>query len=136
VKQKVYIVTEGDYSDYSIRYVCSTREKAEHAKVVHETVASYGNECRIEEWTLDLIDHVDNMRRQGYDVYSVHMLYNNGDNARATVWRYGLSKLQPGYKRCPFGKAPLWSDEVWAKDEKHAIKIANEHRVQHKAEQG
>ena len=44
---KVYIITYGDYSDYSICAVFSTRDKAE------EYVQQHGNTFRIEEHLLD-----------------------------------------------------------------------------------
>lgn len=44
---KVYIITHGDYSDYSICAVFSTRDKAE------EYVQQHGNTFRIEEHLLD-----------------------------------------------------------------------------------
>jgi hypothetical protein len=48
---KVYIVTHGDYSDYSICAVFSTRDKAE------EYIQQHGNTFRIEEYSLD--EHVE-----------------------------------------------------------------------------
>jgi hypothetical protein len=44
---KVYIITYGDYSDYSICAVFSTRDKAE------EHIQQHGNTFRIEEHLLD-----------------------------------------------------------------------------------
>ena len=44
---KVYIITYGDYSDYSICAVFSTRDKAE------EYIQQHGNVFRIEEYLLD-----------------------------------------------------------------------------------
>jgi hypothetical protein len=44
---KVYIITYGDYSDYSICAVFSTRDKAE------EYIQQHGNTFRIEEYSLD-----------------------------------------------------------------------------------
>ena len=44
---KVYIVTSGDYDDYQINEVFSTKEKAE------EYIEYSGDDCRIEEYDLD-----------------------------------------------------------------------------------
>lgn len=44
---KVYIITYGDYSDYSICAVYSTRDKAE------EYIQQHGNTFRIEEYSVD-----------------------------------------------------------------------------------
>ena len=44
---KVYIVTSGDYDDYRIDEVFSTKEKAE------EYIECFGDKCSIEEYNLD-----------------------------------------------------------------------------------
>ena len=46
-KKKIYIVTSGDYSDYGINAVFSTKEKAE------EFMDTVGSDSRIEEYSLD-----------------------------------------------------------------------------------
>lgn len=45
--EKVYIVTSGEYSDYTIEVVFSTRKKAK------EYVDAYGSDYRIEEYPVD-----------------------------------------------------------------------------------
>ena len=45
--KKVYIITEGEYSDYHIERVFSTKEKAD------EFVQCHGTDYRIEEYELD-----------------------------------------------------------------------------------
>lgn len=47
MENKVYIVTEGEYSDYGIEAVFSTKEKA------NEYVQQHGSDCRIEEYDID-----------------------------------------------------------------------------------
>lgn len=47
IMEKVYIVTSGDYSDYAIEAVFSTREKAE------EYVDAHGSDYRVEEYPVD-----------------------------------------------------------------------------------
>lgn len=44
---KIYIVTSGDYSDYSINAVFSTKEKAE------EYVQQHGTDYRVEDYDID-----------------------------------------------------------------------------------
>lgn len=46
-KKKVYVVTSGEYSDYSIKAVFSTRKKA------NEYIQQFGTDCLIEEYDLD-----------------------------------------------------------------------------------
>lgn len=130
---KVYVVTAGDYSDYRICYICSTEEKANQAVRHWDKNSEYESSC-IEEWELDAIDEVKNLVAQGYAVYSTNMLYDTGDGARATKWDITGVRMTKFYRRTPEGGPPYWTGDVWAKSPEHAIKIANEKRVQHKAE--
>ena len=52
--KKVYVVTSGEYSDYSIVGVCSTRDNAEKM-VVADNARSMFCDARIEEYELDMI---------------------------------------------------------------------------------
>ena len=47
MEKKIYIVTSGDYSDYRIERVFSTKEKA------NEFVQQHGTDYRIEEYVVD-----------------------------------------------------------------------------------
>lgn len=47
IMEKVYIVTSGDYSDYTINAIFSTRDKAE------EYVDTHGSDYRVEEYPVD-----------------------------------------------------------------------------------
>nr|WP_296955237.1 hypothetical protein [uncultured Mediterraneibacter sp.] len=49
---KVYIVTEGEYSDYHIVGVFATREAAEKYCAVHGNYSVYGDPINIEEYEL------------------------------------------------------------------------------------
>lgn len=126
---KVYIVTAGDYSDYGIRAVFSTRELAE------AFIAKYGNSLGdwgdtpvIEEWTLDdpraIGDHMMQYRvslaRNGdvHYVEPIKLLSVGGPYSETKPVFLGL--LKDG------GVA----GSVLARDEQHAVKIANEKRAQ------
>ena len=50
---KVYIVTDGDYSDYHIEACFSTKEKAEKFIDNGEKIKYFGDNAVIEEWELD-----------------------------------------------------------------------------------
>ena len=112
---KVYLVTDGSYSDYHLCCVCSSKEKADHAKKFYAATND------IEEYELDALpDHP-----QGMFWYSVRMDRNgdthaveieNGDYTHADEWR-------------PYGDNETVSFDMWATDEKHAVKIANERRA-------
>ena len=110
----IYVVTEGCYSDYSICGVYSTKEKAEHAKVVWL-------DSDIEEYELDDLESKSNMF-----FYEVQMDVN-GNTRKVSKTRPTIDAWWPcggmqGDGFCSFF--------MWADNEKHAVKIANERRVQ------
>ena len=47
MEKKIYIVTSGEYSDYTIERVFSTKEKA------NEFIQQHGTDYRIEEYVVD-----------------------------------------------------------------------------------
>jgi len=120
---KVYIVTSGEYSDYGIDAVFSTKELAEQA----QKLVPFSN---IEEYELDI--GAEEMRN-GMFPFVVKMDREGSANAisRSDCFRQWLDKRfretscefyyhSPGILYC----------YCFAKDEKHAIKIANEKRTQ------
>jgi hypothetical protein len=119
MSEKIYVVTHGQYSDYRILTVCSTRELAERALKMLQV------DAKIEEFDLDAVMQV----RPGYRPYSVYMA------------RDGESRIDEGdaWERDAPGKFTTHVEilgnnliylEVWAKDADHAVKIANEKRIQ------
>jgi hypothetical protein len=123
VGQTVYVVTEGSYSDYHICAVFLDKEKADAmARVL-------GNEAEVEEYEADSTD----MRDVG-EIYLVQMDLS-GDNAKVKVagsYYRGLLAYDKEWSSC-IHRAPWCSPELWtvvaAKDEGHAIKVANERRT-------
>ena len=58
--KKVYLITAGEYSDYVVLAVCSTREKAEHfCEVLNRNGGVYGDKAEIEEYPVDSISIED-----------------------------------------------------------------------------
>lgn len=122
---KIYIVTEGEYSDYSINNVFSTEEKAK------EFIAERGG--GIEEFELDpdWRNEITNYIK-GYFPFEVIYHYNTNEyKATKRVWSaYG------NYKNycMPYGSAEIkWTIKCIAQDEQHALKIASERIAQIKA---
>lgn len=112
---KLYLVTDGQYSDYRLRCVCSSPEKADHAKKF------YAADNDIEEYELDsLPDHPE-----GMFWYSVMM--DRDGNARYISIENG--KYAHNDKWRPSGDNETVCFYMWAYDDKHAVKIANERRV-------
>ena len=115
---KVYLVTDGDYSDYRVLGAFSSREKAEHAKLL------YAANNNIEEYELDAVPESP----PGLFAYVV-LMEISGDVNR--MWQESVvgfkSKWHPGDL---YGSAPVAWFRIWARDEQHAVKIANEWRAQ------
>lgn len=64
----IFIVTSGEYSDYGIEAVFSTREKAD------EYVERHGTDFRVEEFSIDSC--VPDNSKKKWDIY---LYYNTGD---------------------------------------------------------
>ncbi len=89
--QTIYVVTSGSYSDYGIRAIFSTKEKAEHyVSLSKETDPDEPH--GIEEWTLDAMDNVIVS-----NVYSCYINLNTGDISRLVELSY-KSLIQQGTK--------------------------------------
>ena len=127
---KVFLVTSGEYSDYSVDAVYTTRKQAE--VVAHHM----GTEGRVEEFELDPATAVpdDSILRP----YSV-LMSNDGDGKAWTSSR-AINDLcgAPGWHVYePMGRQNIDGSgvveievRVMARHEEHAIKIANEVRGQ------
>lgn len=128
--KKVYIITTGSYSDYSIRGVYSTRKKAEASLVLFENNYEYP---RVEEHILDAVAPIP----KGYNAYHVFMDVDGNTKSTHEVEFENLGEFENGategfgYKRV--GSTSVREGvrfNVVGRDLKHAIKIANEKRVQ------
>ena len=117
---KVYVVTSGEFSDYRIRAICSTKEIAETAKL------SYHEFNEVEEMELD--DFPDEtsrglkllqiiMKRDGETIYCIQ--HDPTDVRDGYIKLGSTTKLKNG----------ALENVLWAKNEVHAIKITNELRA-------
>jgi hypothetical protein len=114
---KVYLVSEGSYSDYHICGVFSTEEKARAAM---ELLA----DGDMEEFELDPVSP----HPPGMKYWSVQM---HADGNVASLRQDSVSIDSPVNNReAPYGKEAYWYFGVWARDREHAVKIANERRIQ------
>jgi hypothetical protein len=116
----IYLVSDGEYSDYTVLGLYSTKEKAEEARALY--AANY-----IEEFELDYLPP----HPPGELLWRVYML-DNGDVT-------DVNQGSPSEKFVPFesNRFFLTSDypktvgrmlALWARDKEHAIKIASEKR--------
>ncbi len=114
---KVYLVTEGCYSDYRVLGVYSTKENADYAHVL------YASDNKIEEYDLD---YFGDDPRDGLLPYAVEMK-KTGDVAE--VIRWGVHEV-PSSKWVPLMYSDAVRFFVRARDDEHAVKIANERRAE------
>lgn len=117
---KVFAITKGEYSDYSIVGIFSTKAKAERAL---RELDIYGKNDYIEEYELDELDTLVNKFNRGYRVFRVYM---QSDGATTDVYRENSIDTWINHSK---NKNMLWG-QVLAKSEEHAVKIVNEKRVQ------
>lgn len=124
----IWVLHGGDYSDYRVSGVFSSRKNANLAKT-----ALKDRDSHVDEWTLDPCVADLNM---GYQRFRIVML-RDGTTEEVRSDTY-LSQLEPSiwlWKRTEAvaykgkGIPDALVAEVWAKDAKHAVKIANEHRT-------
>ena len=135
--RSIWVVEKGEYSDYGVVGVFSSKENAQQiADVLNQRDEDgyRGEEATIAEWTLD---PAINELRKGYSQFLIHMR-EDGTVERAykrqmasynlsgdvQIWRRSTAPAYAGKNA-----TDLLSATVWAKDEAHAIKIANEHRT-------
>ena len=113
----LYLVSNGDYSDYHILGIYSTAEKAELSKKLHAA------ENDIEQMELDAIPQTPN----GMFYFSVSIDKDGNSshpvNQGVERERYTHSREQPD------GDGIRVIFYMWARDAEHAIKIANERRL-------
>jgi hypothetical protein len=125
MSDKIYIITAGDYSDYHIVTVFSTKELAE----AYIERWGKGYDARIEEWN---VDGVNPYQHPHLDFFRVGM-WSNGD----LMWSHPLSPpaepLEDQIYPTANGRKYIYV-YCWARDEQHAIKIANERRTRAIAE--
>lgn len=118
-KKTVWVIEDGEYSDYHVVGVFSSRENA-------ELVLGQLKSGEIAEWELDPAVKALNA---GLSRYYVQMLRDGTvceskpEEFCADEWEF--LNTSDGYP--PTAGLRVW---VFAKDEKHAVKIANEKRIQ------
>ena len=125
--KRVYIVTSGAYSDYSIVAACSTKELAERLQAVVD-------DCNeVEPYTVDADRDMQALERleAGYICLMVDMK-RDGDS-QVWPWREAWINGEPLHLQACSRNKHTWyrlAGFVWAYSEAHAAKIANEKRAQ------
>lgn len=132
--KKVYLVTSGEYSDYRINAVFSTRQKAQKYIDKYGTYNALSYSCytyEIEEYEIDPL---------GFELTSVLIpyaisMYYNGDTFHSKICDpEDFKEEYEIIKHKPFSGKPVGHNTLrffcLAKDINHAVKITNEKRVQ------
>lgn len=120
--EKIFVVTTGEYSDYRISGVFSTKEKAEDFVNFVEKHNANRYYLEIKEYG---VDEFSEASKKGFFVFRVEM--DKQGNSKVSSKSALVSDFDKDDINIWGGK--LFMD-CYAKDEKHATKIANEKRVQ------
>lgn len=130
----IWVIEQGEYSDYRVVGVYSSRENAEVVcKAINDRRPCY--QAEISEWRFNPGTTEIN---QGMRIYSVRMLR---DGSVEEVKSHEFSGFDIGGEVRLWRRksAPYWRGKdvedclcvtCWATDDRHAVKIANEHRSQ------
>ncbi len=120
----IYVVTSGQYSDYRIHAVFSTEALA--GRYIEAIRRPY-DDVHIEQYELDAFKM---SLRKGFNYFGIRMT-KDGDSKveRASPDEHDTEPCKIFDNR-KFGSGVILYVETWAKDEQHAVKIANEKRVQ------
>lgn len=121
--KSVFVVTSGSYSDYRIEAVFSSR-------LLADGFASCFADCQVTEWELDAEQY--KIRPDGKILFSVNMGRDGDGQARkcsTDETESPLEYIESGMIGSTHYAAEIFGT-LYARDEQHAIKIANEKRGQ------
>lgn len=131
---KVWVVEQGEYSDYRVVGVFSSRE---NAQLVADAINGERVACdaTVAEWLMDpAVADLNAGRRP----FVVHML-RDGTVERCEAWqitgyelagKFDIWRRSEALAYAGTDKPDCLSATVWATDAEHAVKIVNEKRVQ------
>ena len=139
--KKVYLITAGEYSDYCVLAVCSTREKAGHfCEVFNRNGGWYGDNAEIEEYPVDSIP-IEDLDIPVWCVgFKGKPLYVSDTRRCDRGGALDINKLNP-YRihdflaRNLFGRGGSdYAVDVMAETEEEAIKKASDYLAKYRAE--
>lgn len=132
MSKSVWIIEDGEYSDYRVVGIYSTRENAER-------VAAKMNEGRSRDLATVAERRLDpgiEALNEGLMSFRVLMLRDGTVESvepRGEAWSWGDLEDEAyvwSRSKTPSGRPDVLYATVWAKGEKHAVKIVNEKRAQ------
>jgi hypothetical protein len=127
----VYLVSRGSYSDYRVVAVFSSRKRAQDfIDLVADEEWNEIEKYELDPPTVDLV-------RKGYRYFQVEMLRDGSvlEVSAVPLTAYAIEDCPSTEKVSDFYFIPGSDGEalaalVWAKDERHAVKIVNDKRAQ------
>lgn len=131
----VWVIEQGEYSDYRVVGVFSSRENAEAVAALLGK-EEYGDKPTVAEWPLD---PVVNELHQGLKPYRVVMAADGTAEKCEPKNEVSAYDIKSGVTIWERSTAPAYRGKgvqdcihgiVWAKDEQHAVKVMNEKRAQ------
>lgn len=115
-KQTIWVVTSGEYSDYSVEALCSTEEIAKQvAALVRDANSPFEME----------LDQFAAIGKRGKKPYMVWCYRDSAD----MEWPYQIALHSIGQPEGENEDGTMLRIYIWAKDEQSALKIANERRA-------
>lgn len=130
--KSIYVVEQGSYSDYSVVGVFSSKDNATRIAAAINEGSDY-DEATVEEWPIDpAIKELNQGKKQFYicmdidgevEIINEQNLATYGLTTNLTVWKRTEAAA---YRHKNISDAV--HGVVWAKNEKGAVKIANEKR--------
>jgi hypothetical protein len=135
--KKIYLITAGEYSDYCVLTVCSTREKAEHfCEVLNRNGGRYGDQAGIEEYPVDSIPIEDLDIPVWLVGFKGQPLYASDVRRCDRVGALDINKFNP-YRIHEFSVSKggsIYSVDIMAETEEDAIKKASDYLAKYRAE--
>ena len=137
----IWVVEQGNYSDYRVVGVFSTKENAQLvADAINKDTAAY-DKAEVDEWPLDpAVDELNKgmrlhrvvMRKDGTveQCDAQDSITYSSINDEVRMW---YRTRATAYRNEPNVEDALMAT-VWATDDTHAVKIVNEHRTRFIAE--
>ena len=122
---KVYVITKGSYSDYSIRGVAIDKELAEK---IRKQVSDRFEEANIEVYDTDKYMPL----AEGKKPYSVGIDEKNGSCIALYEREYDIEECNGKVIRKTYGSDAWYGIDLWAKDKEHALKIARDKIAEYK----
>ena len=117
----VWVIEQGEYSDYRVVGVYTSREKAELvAKALRPT---WGDKPTVTQWPLNpALEQVNT----GLGQFNV-TIKRDGTVQFVGVHDFSGMPMEDDFQ---LGRGGYLTAKVWARDKKHAVKIVNERRAQ------